>query len=87
MAVIDVYNLQKEKASQVELREDIFGIPVNKHVLHQVVRQPACRRRSGTACAKTRSEVNRSGRKLYKQKGTGNARAGNAASPPERVAA
>jgi len=33
MAVIDVYNLQKEKGSQIELREDIFGVPVNKQVL------------------------------------------------------
>jgi large subunit ribosomal protein L4 len=84
MAVIDVYNLQKEKASQIELREDIFGIPVNKHVLHQVVVSQLAARRSGTACAKTRSEVNRSGRKLYKQKGTGNARVGNAASPTRK---
>lgn len=84
MAVIDVYNLQKEKASQVELREDIFGILVNKHVLHQVVLSQLAARRSGTACAKTRSEVNRSGRKLYKQKGTGRARSGNAASPTRK---
>jgi large subunit ribosomal protein L4 len=84
MAVIDVYNLQKEKASQMELREDIFGIPVNKHVLHQVVVSQLAGRRSGTASAKTRSEVNSSGRKLYKQKGTGRARSGNAASPTRK---
>ncbi len=84
MAVIDVYNLQKEKASQIELREDIFGVPVNKHVLHQVVVSQLAGRRSGTASAKTRSEVNRSGRKLYRQKGTGRARAGNAASPTRK---
>lgn len=84
MALIDVYNLRREKASQVDLREDIFGIPVNKHVLHQVVVSQLAERRSGTAAAKTRSEVKRSGRKLYKQKGTGNARAGNAASPVRR---
>lgn len=84
MAVIDVYNLQKEKASQIELREDVFGVPVNKHVLHQVVVSQLAGRRSGTASAKTRSEVNRSGRKLYRQKGTGRARAGNAASPTRK---
>ena len=49
MAVIDVYNLQREKASQMDLREDIFGIPVNKHVLHQVVVSQLADRRSGTA--------------------------------------
>lgn len=84
MALIDVYNLQREKASQVDLREDIFGIPVNKHVLHQVVVSQLADRRSGTVAAKTRSEVKRSGRKLYKQKGTGNARSGNAGSPTRR---
>ncbi len=84
MALIDVYNLKREKASQIELREDIFGIPVNKHVLHQVVVSQMAGRRAGTAAAKTRSEVHRSGRKLYKQKGTGNARAGNAGSPTRK---
>lgn len=84
MAVIDVYNLRREKASQIELREDIFGVPVNKHVLHQVVVSQLAGRRSGTASAKTRSEVSLSGRKLYKQKGTGRARAGNAASPTRK---
>jgi len=84
MALIDVYNLKREKASQVELREDIFGVPVNKHVLHQVVVSQMAGRRAGTAAAKTRTEVSRSGRKLYKQKGTGNARAGNAGSPTRR---
>jgi len=84
MALIDVYNLKREKASQVDLREDIFGIPVNKHVLHQVVVSQMAGRRAGTAAAKTRSEVSRSGRKLYKQKGTGNARAGNAGSPTRK---
>lgn len=84
MALIDVYNLQREKASEIELREDIFGIPVKKHVLHQVVVSQLAGRRAGTKAAKTRSEVNRSGRKLYRQKGTGRARAGNAASPTRK---
>jgi large subunit ribosomal protein L4 len=84
MALIDVYNLKREKASQVDLREDIFGVPVNKHVLHQVVVSQMAGRRAGTAAAKTRTEVSRSSRKLYKQKGTGNARAGNAGSPTRR---
>lgn len=84
MALIDVYNLQREKASQIDLREDIFGIPVKKHVLHQVVISQLAKRRSGTADTKTRSEVDRSGRKLYRQKGTGRARAGSAKSPTRK---
>jgi large subunit ribosomal protein L4 len=84
MAVIDVYNLKREKTSQVELREDIFGVLVNRHVLHQVVVSQLSHRRAGTASTKTRSEVSRSGRKLYRQKGTGRARAGPASSPTRR---
>lgn len=84
MAVIDVYNLQKEKTSQVELREDVFGVSPKKHVLHQVVVSQLTNRRTGTASTKSRSEVNRSGRKLWRQKGTGRARVGSASSPTRR---
>ena len=79
MAVIDVYNMQKEKISQVELREDIFQTPIKKHILHDVVVAQLQKRRSGNASTKTRSEVKASGTKLYRQKGTGRARAGTAA--------
>jgi large subunit ribosomal protein L4 len=84
MAVIDVYNLQKEKTSQVELNEKVFKVPVKKEVLHQVVVSQLANRRAGTASTKGRSEVSRSGRKLYRQKGTGRARAGDAGSPTRK---
>jgi large subunit ribosomal protein L4 len=84
MAVIDVYNVKREKTSQIELREDVFGVPVNRHVLHQVVVSQLASRRAGTASTKTRSEVSRSGKKLYRQKGTGRARSGPASSPTRR---
>lgn len=84
MAVIDVYNLKKEKTDQIELRDDIFLVPVKKNVLHQVVVSQLLGRRSGTASTKGRSEVSRSGKKLYRQKGTGRARAGDAASPTRK---
>jgi large subunit ribosomal protein L4 len=84
MAVVDVYNLQREKSSQMELRDDVFAVPVKKHVLHQVIVSQLLNRRAGTAAAKGRSQVNRSGRKLWRQKGTGRARAGDAASPTRR---
>jgi large subunit ribosomal protein L4 len=84
MAVVDVYNLQKEKTSQVELRDDVFAVPVKKHVLHQVVVSRLLNRRGGNASTKGRSEVSRSGKKLWRQKGTGRARAGDAASPTRR---
>ncbi|WP_448588572.1 50S ribosomal protein L4 [Thermocrinis sp.] len=60
-----------------KLREDIFGVEVNKHVLWEVVKWQLACRRQGTHSAKTRAEVSYSGRKLYSQKGTGNARHGD----------
>lgn len=84
MAVIDVYNLQGEKTSQVELNEEIFNTPIRAHVLHQVVVSQLLNRRSGSASTKSRSEVKSSGTKLWRQKGTGRARVGQASSPTRR---
>ncbi len=84
MTVVDVYNLQKEKVAEVELRDDIFDVPIKKHVLHQVVVSQLAGHRAGTVATKTRSEVKASGRKLWRQKGTGRARVGSAASPTRR---
>ena len=84
MAVMDVYNLKGEKTSQMELPEEIYNSPIKKHVLHQVVVSQLHNQRSGSASAKNRAEVKGSGRKLSRQKGTGNARAGRASSPLRR---
>ncbi|MBW1850748.1 MAG: 50S ribosomal protein L4 [Deltaproteobacteria bacterium] len=84
MTVVGVYNLQREKTSELELKDNIFAVPIKKHVLHQVVVSQASNHRSGTAAAKSRSEIRCSGSKLYRQKGTGRARAGSASSPTRR---
>jgi large subunit ribosomal protein L4 len=84
MTVIDVYNLQAEKSSRMELNDDIFGVPVRKEILHQIVVSQLNNRRSGSASTKNRSKVKRSGKKLWRQKGTGRARVGDAASPTRR---
>ena len=84
MATIDVYNMEREKISQMELDEDVFNVEVKPHVLHQVVVSQLLKRRSGTAAVKGRSEVKGSGAKLWRQKGTGRARVGSAASPTRR---
>jgi large subunit ribosomal protein L4 len=84
MATIDVMNLKKEKMAQIELNDLIFQSPIKKSLIHQVVMSQLVSRRSGNAATKTRSEVNRSGKKLYRQKGTGRARAGDASSPTRR---
>jgi len=85
MTVSDVYNLQNEKVSEVELRDDIFGVPIKKHVLHQVVMGQLAKRRSGTAASKTRAAVKCSGSKLWRQKGTGRARVGSGSSPTRKA--
>jgi large subunit ribosomal protein L4 len=84
MTVLDVYNLQKEKIAEVELKDEIFAVPIKKHVLHQVVVGQLSNRRSGTASSKSRSQVQSSGAKLWRQKGTGRARVGAASSPTRR---
>ena len=81
MALVDVYNVNKEKVGEVDLKEDIFGVEVKPYLLHEVVVwQRACRR-AGTASTKTRGEVRGGGRKPWRQKGTGRARVGSIRSP------
>ncbi|MDP6179167.1 MAG: 50S ribosomal protein L4 [Desulfatiglandales bacterium] len=84
MATIDVYDLQGEKTSQVELPAEVFDVSIKTHVLHQVVVSQLQNRRSPNAVTKSRSEVKKSGRKLWRQKGTGRARVGDASSPTRR---
>ena len=81
MPVVDVHNLAGKKVSQAELRDDIFDVPVNPHVLHEVVVMQLANRRAGTASVKHRGDVRGSTRKLYRQKGTGRARRGDIKSP------
>jgi large subunit ribosomal protein L4 len=64
-----------------ELREDIFGVEVKKHVLWEVVKWQLACRRQGTHSTKTRGEIAYSGRKILPQKGTGNARHGDRGAP------
>ena len=81
MAVVDVINSTGKKVSQVDLNDEIFNIPVKKSVLHEVVTMQLANRRAGSASTKHRSDVTGSGRKLFRQKGTGRARRGNIKSP------
>jgi large subunit ribosomal protein L4 len=81
MAVIDVFNQTGEKVAQTELADSCFNIEVKPSVLHTVVKMQLANRRAGTACVKNRSDVKGSTRKLFRQKGTGRARRGDAKSP------
>ena len=66
---------------QIDLPENVFGAQVNESLLHQVITQFLANQRQGTAKTKTRAEVSGGGRKPWRQKGTGRARAGSNASP------
>jgi large subunit ribosomal protein L4 len=81
MPVLDVQNVKGKQISQVELADDIFTVPVKSSVLHEVVTMQLANRRAGTAAVKHRSDIRGSGRKLYRQKGTGRARRGDIKSP------
>lgn len=81
MPVVDVVNLRNEKVGELELADSVFAAEVNEALLYEAVRHyRACRRR-GTVKTKTRGEVSGSGRKLWRQKGTGRARVGSIRSP------
>jgi len=81
MAVVDVINTKGEKVSQMDLKDEIFEIPVKPGVLHEVVTMQLAARRAGTVAVKRRSDIKGSNRKLFRQKGTGRARRGNIKSP------
>lgn len=81
MAAVDVLNSSGEKVSETQLPDAIFNTPINTSVLHQVVRSQLVAKRAGTAACKTRSMVRGSTKKIFRQKGTGNARAGSVKSP------
>ncbi len=78
---MNVYNESGENVGSIELASEIMETPINRDVLHQVVVMHLANKRSGTASTKGRSEVSGTGRKLYRQKGTGMARAGSRRSP------
>ena len=81
MPVVDVLNSKAEKVSQTDLEDTIFNVPVKPNVLHEVVTMQLSSRRSGSASVKHRSDVKGSGRKLFRQKGTGRARRGDIKAP------
>ena len=81
MAVADVFNIEKKKVAQVDLNDAVFGAEVNEAIIYDVVKMQLASRRSGTASTKTRSDVSGGGKKPWRQKGTGRARAGTTRSP------
>jgi large subunit ribosomal protein L4 len=78
---IEVKNLQNQKVKEIELSEAIFEYPYREHLIYLAVEAIRAANQSGTHKAKGRSEVRGSGRKPWRQKGTGRARAGSVRSP------
>jgi large subunit ribosomal protein L4 len=81
MATIDVYDLERKKVGELDLSDEVFAAEVKEHLLHEVVVAQLASRRAGTHAAKERAAVQGSSKKLYKQKGTGNARHGSIRAP------
>src|SRR5438045_9797098 len=81
MLSVSVVDLNNMTVGAIELADAVFGAEVNEALLYEAVRHYTAGRRSGTAATKTRHEVSGSGKKLWKQKGTGRARMGSIRSP------
>ena len=81
MPTVEVKNLKNERIGEVELKDQVFGQPLNEALIHDAVRNYLANQRQGTVKTKTRGNVAGSGRKLWKQKGTGRARIASIRSP------
>lgn len=81
MPKITLYNMKGQAVGEVDLNDMVFGAEVNRAVLHEAVVMQLASRRQGTAATKTRAMVSGGGRKPWRQKGTGRARAGSTRSP------
>jgi len=76
-----VFSIKGEEIKDIELNQEVFGCDISEASIYYAIRNELANLRVGTACTKTRGEVRGSTAKLYRQKGTGNARAGSAKSP------
>src|SRR6478609_11281550 len=81
MPSVDVINLSNQKVGSLDLSDAVFAVEVNQDLLYESVRHYLATIRRGTVKTKTRHEVAGSGKKLWKQKGTGRARTGSVRSP------
>lgn len=81
MPVVKVKNLKSEEVGELELSDAVFGAPLNKALIYSAVKSYMANQRAGTSATKTRGDVRGSGKKLWKQKGTGRARIASLRSP------
>ena len=81
MPKVALYNINGEQVGSIELSDNVFGIQINQHVLHEAVINQQANMRQGTQSTKTRGEVRGGGIKPWRQKGTGRARQGSIRAP------
>lgn len=81
MPVVALYNVKGEQIGDFELNDAVFGVEINKALIHDAIVMLNANKRQGTAAVKTRSFVRGGGRKPYRQKGTGRARQGSTRAP------
>lgn len=81
MATVNVLTAENAKVEEIELHDRVFNAPLKEHAVYQVVCSQLASRRKGTSSTRGRSEVRGGGKKPWRQKGTGNARAGTTRSP------
>jgi large subunit ribosomal protein L4 len=81
---IDITSLDGSSAGSVDLKDDIFGLEPREDLIARMIRYQLAKRRAGTHAVKNRAEIARTGKKMYKQKGTGGARHGSARVPQFR---
>lgn len=81
MPKVAVYDIAGNQTGEMELNENVFGVDINEGVMHQAVVMQLANQRQGTAATKTRGMTRGGGRKPWRQKGTGRARAGTIRSP------
>jgi len=81
MPTIEVKNLNNERVGELELKDEVFGVPLNEALIYDAVKSYLANQRSGTSATKTRGNTAGSGKKLWRQKGTGRARVASLRSP------
>ena len=81
MANVSVFDMQGKEVGKMDLKDAVFGVEINEHLLHLAVVAQLANKRQGTQKALTRAEVSGGGRKPWRQKGTGHARQGSIRAP------
>lgn len=81
MATVTIYSQERQEVGEITLSEDVFQVPVKPEILHLAVRAHLAKERAGTVGVKTRGTIRGGGKKPWRQKGTGRARAGSTRSP------